>query len=102
MENWIADNIGQLLKLFANSIINYIINPIIEQVGSFFYKCIDYLPTFRVDNLLNTDAFGGQLLSWINWFIPMSALASGVGILVVSWTAYFGIAPLLRWFKFVK
>lgn len=102
METWLSDNIGQLIRLFANGLINYIINPLIEQIGNFFYKCIDFLPDFQPDRILDSNQFGADLIRWICWFLPMPALASGMGILVVSWTAYFGIAPILRWFKFVK
>lgn len=102
METWLSENIGQIIRLFANGLINFIINPIIEQIGNFFYIIIDYLPNFSPDRILDKDQFGSELIGWICWFLPLNAMLTGMGILVVSWTAYFGVAPILRWFKFVK
>ena len=102
LAKWFTSNLASILISLYNGLIDYIINPLISMIGAFFSTVADLLPNYQPTLPSLAQIFGSEYLAWLNWFLPFSALVTGFGILVTSYTARFVISPALRWFKLVR
>lgn len=100
---WFVDN----LKIIFQWMYNYLIdlcNAVIFGLAGFIEKCADLLPNYTlpsVTKFLETTEISGWL-GWLNWFLPIDAILTCIGIVLFSTTTHFLLAPVLRWVKLVR
>jgi hypothetical protein len=46
-----------------------------------------------------TNTVMSMTIQALNWLFPMSYLVTIIGFVILGMASYFGIAPILRWFK---
>jgi len=77
-----------------------LVNAIIVAFCSFFSMVVNLLPTTQVtapDPISSDPTF----LSTLNWFIPVNHMVVSLGVYIAAMLLYFGLGPLLRFFKII-
>ena len=80
----------------------------LDTVLEFFYEmaydAIDILPDspfLQFEHELNSTPFGGQIMSWINYFVPIGGMM-GIGTFYLGSVLFFyGAKLLLKWSKLI-
>jgi phage-related protein len=101
LTDWLVQAISYFLNLFQNLLIK-VINQLIVAVADFIKTVINLLPDTPVPPAPSLPSDSPSLLSYINWFIPVSGIIVALGILLSAWVSYMLVAPLLRWLKIIK
>ena len=78
---------------------------ILDKLGSTFSdlwdKLLDVLPKSPI-SYLEADPEVKVILSYVNYFIPISAFISMLEVWLVAVAAYYALQLILRWFKMIE
>lgn len=87
-------------KYLALLIINFgvdVINAAILTIASIFHLLIQVFPTTNLD--LTPPAALVAVAGYINWFIPMPAIAGSIGLICAAYVVFFTIRPVLKFLQ---
>ena len=87
-------------KYLAILIVNFgvdVINAAILTIASIFHVLIQIFPTTSLD--LTPPPALVAVAGYINWFIPMPAIAGSIGLICASYVAFFTVRPVLKFLQ---
>ena len=100
--SWLMGFAKSFLAWGYNDIID-LLNGAISGLCAFIGALVALFPSASGNSLVLPTAPGGavfaMVITTLNWLFPMQYLLTVISFLTIGMVAYFGIAPVLRWFK---
>lgn len=96
---WLLNALWKIGIVVANAAVD-VINAAIVVVASTFGVLVDILPdaSLVMIPLVPPPALI-SFASNVNWFVPMDAIAGGLGLIILTYTAYFAIRPVAKFMQ---
>lgn len=76
-----------------------------DLISALLAQVVSLLPSSPFTGMIESFAANSEvqtMLGYMNYFLPIPAMLSALGVWLVAIAAYYIIAPLLRWSKAVQ
>jgi hypothetical protein len=96
---WIVKQFIALLDLLFNVFVDFL-NLVISAIGFAVRGVIDLLPTDSTCNFPPIpDVPLDSMLNFINWILPVDAMACVIGVIVANYILYFTVGRILKFIQ---
>lgn len=94
---WLVDFFEQLVCWIMTALVGFM-NLVILALGTLLVTLIELLPDMP-EEVPSTPEPVEDVVGWINWFFPVSAVAQFLAFIISAWILWQAVALVMRWAK---